>query len=277
MASASLERSEPCGARPYPAMASGRAAPCRIHAARCAGDRGAHRGRPASGDKPRRTGLSELDGGADSHLAGECPTWESDTRRPRTTSPTRKPRPASRGYFLDAGSRGACLAVAVRRHGVPRLRAPDDALAAGRARRARRARRSRTSRPSSSSARGSSTSTRISSGCASEGKTVAEISLEPDFDWERAARETRRRRCAPASTSSTRRVARDDGWRGVADFLMRVETPSALGAWSYEALDTKLARHAKPAYILQLCFYSEQLGAHPGRRRRSRSTCCSAT
>ena len=56
----------------------------------------------------------------------------------------------------------------------------------------------------------------------------------------------------------------DGGWRGVADFLLRVETPSALGSWSYEALDTKLARHAKPAYILQLCFYNEQLGAAAG-------------
>jgi uncharacterized protein len=55
-----------------------------------------------------------------------------------------------------------------------------------------------------------------------------------------------------------------DGWRGVADFLIRVETPSALGGWSYEALDTKLARHAKPAYVLQLCFYSERLAALQG-------------
>ena len=55
-----------------------------------------------------------------------------------------------------------------------------------------------------------------------------------------------------------------DGWRGVADFLIRVETPSTLGAWSYEALDTKLARHAKPAYVLQLCFYSERLAALQG-------------
>jgi uncharacterized protein len=50
-----------------------------------------------------------------------------------------------------------------------------------------------------------------------------------------------------------------DGWRGVADFLMR--QPDG----SYEALDTKLARHAKPAYILQLCFYSEQLARLQGR------------
>ncbi|HEY8724484.1 MAG TPA: TM0106 family RecB-like putative nuclease [Gaiellaceae bacterium] len=54
-------------------------------------------------------------------------------------------------------------------------------------------------------------------------------------------------------------------WRGIADFLMRVDTPSELGPWSYEALDTKLARHAKPSYILQLCFYNEQVARIQGR------------
>ena len=56
-----------------------------------------------------------------------------------------------------------------------------------------------------------------------------------------------------------------DGWHGLADFLMRVENPSALGAWSYEALDTKLARSSKPAYILQLLYYNEQLARLQGR------------
>ena len=34
---------------------------------------------------------------------------------------------------------------------------------------------------------------------------------------------------------------------------------------AYEAADTKLARHAKPSYVLQLCFYSEQVGRIQGR------------
>ena len=63
-------------------------------------------------------------------------------------------------------------------------------------------------------------------------------------------------------------VFADGDWRGVADFLVRVERPSALGAWSYEAWDTKLARHTKPYFVLQLCFYTEQLerlqGVTPG-------------
>ncbi|MEX1181996.1 MAG: hypothetical protein WEF86_02095, partial [Gemmatimonadota bacterium] len=36
----------------------------------------------------------------------------------------------------------------------------------------------------------------------------------------------------------------DGTWVGKVDFLMRVERPSTLGAWSYEVVDTKLAREA---------------------------------
>jgi uncharacterized protein len=60
-----------------------------------------------------------------------------------------------------------------------------------------------------------------------------------------------------------------NGLRGHADFLFKVERPSALGDWSYEVADTKLARRTKPYFILQLCFYSELLaevqGAEPER------------
>jgi len=52
-----------------------------------------------------------------------------------------------------------------------------------------------------------------------------------------------------------------DGLRGHADFLFRVDRPSDLGDYSYEVADTKLARRAKPYFILQLCFYSELLAA----------------
>src|SRR5262249_50945386 len=46
------------------------------------------------------------------------------------------------------------------------------------------------------------------------------------------------------------------GLRGHADFLSRVERPPALGPYSYEVADPKLARRAKPYFILQLSFYS---------------------
>jgi uncharacterized protein len=35
------------------------------------------------------------------------------------------------------------------------------------------------------------------------------------------------------------------GWVGRADILRRIELPSALGDWSYEPIDTKLARRSK--------------------------------
>jgi predicted RecB family nuclease len=47
------------------------------------------------------------------------------------------------------------------------------------------------------------------------------------------------------------------GWVGRADILRRIEVPSILGAWSYEAIDTKLARETKAGAVLQLCLYSD--------------------
>ena len=47
------------------------------------------------------------------------------------------------------------------------------------------------------------------------------------------------------------------GWIGRADILRRIEVPSRLGAWSYEAIDTKLARETKAGAVLQLCLYSD--------------------
>lgn len=46
-------------------------------------------------------------------------------------------------------------------------------------------------------------------------------------------------------------------WWGRADILRRVEKPSALGAWSYEIIDTKLARETKGGTVLQLCLYAD--------------------
>ena len=56
-----------------------------------------------------------------------------------------------------------------------------------------------------------------------------------------------------------------DGFRGHADFLVRVDGESDLGAWHYEVWDTKLARRAKPGAVLQLCCYADLLRAVQGR------------
>lgn len=54
------------------------------------------------------------------------------------------------------------------------------------------------------------------------------------------------------------------GWLGIADVLRRVDRPSNLGAWSYEAVDTKLARETSAGTILQLCLYSDLLSSIQG-------------
>jgi uncharacterized protein len=51
----------------------------------------------------------------------------------------------------------------------------------------------------------------------------------------------------------------DGEWGGRADFLVRVDKPGALGFWSYEPVETKLARSTKAPALIQLCLYSELL------------------
>ncbi len=46
-------------------------------------------------------------------------------------------------------------------------------------------------------------------------------------------------------------------WGGRTDILRRVNVPSKLGDWSYEVIDTKLARETKSGTILQLSLYSD--------------------
>lgn len=61
----------------------------------------------------------------------------------------------------------------------------------------------------------------------------------------------------------------DGTWHGRVDFLRRVDVPSDLGGWSYEVLDTKLARAVKPHVVHQLSLYARLLarvqGHHPER------------
>ncbi len=51
-----------------------------------------------------------------------------------------------------------------------------------------------------------------------------------------------------------------DGWQGYPDFLFRCAGGScACGAFHYTPWDTKLARSAKPHFLVQLCSYAEML------------------
>jgi len=56
----------------------------------------------------------------------------------------------------------------------------------------------------------------------------------------------------------------DAPWGGRSDFLVRVNTPSDLGSWSYEVVETKLARSTKATAVVQLCFYSDLLSRIQG-------------
>jgi uncharacterized protein len=92
------------------------------------------------------------------------------------------------------------------------------------------------------------------------GRDVRTIELE-DGDWDAAAAATERA-IRDGVDVVYQAALRNGRWRGLADFLER--QPDG----SYEAVDTKLARRAKPSYILQLCFYSEQLARVQGRTPR---------
>jgi predicted RecB family nuclease len=56
----------------------------------------------------------------------------------------------------------------------------------------------------------------------------------------------------------------DGRWQGRVDFLRRIPGSSSLGAYAYEVLDTKLARHVKPPVIHQLSLYNRLLAAVQG-------------
>ncbi len=78
-----------------------------------------------------------------------------------------------------------------------------------------------------------------------------------DWDLDEAARATEEAMLAGADVVYQACFV-DGDWRGFADFVER--QPGG----RYEVVDTKLARHSKPAYVLQLCFYSEQVGRIQG-------------
>jgi uncharacterized protein len=55
-------------------------------------------------------------------------------------------------------------------------------------------------------------------------------------------------------------------WHGFADFLRRVDEPSALNGWSYEPIDTKLAREPRAKHLVQLGLYGDLMETVQGRQ-----------
>ena len=52
----------------------------------------------------------------------------------------------------------------------------------------------------------------------------------------------------------------DENFRGEADFLIKCDTPSELGDYSYEVYDTKITRNLRPRHVTQITAYSDMLG-----------------
>ena len=52
----------------------------------------------------------------------------------------------------------------------------------------------------------------------------------------------------------------DGELRGEADFLIKCDTPSDLGNYSYEVYDTKITRNIRPRHVTQITAYSDMLG-----------------
>lgn len=55
-------------------------------------------------------------------------------------------------------------------------------------------------------------------------------------------------------------------FKGYADFLVKIEGESGLGAFHYEPVDIKLSKTVKPQFIIQLCAYAEMLEALQNKR-----------
>ena len=93
-----------------------------------------------------------------------------------------------------------------------------------------------------------------------EGKTIVEINNEDPH----AEKHTIDAMKAGVDVVYQARLKEDGKWSGWADFLIRVETPSNLGEWSYEVWDTKLTNETKAGTILQIGLYSECVGRIQG-------------
>lgn len=106
--------------------------------------------------------------------------------------------------------------------------------------------------------------TRYLSKLKAEGGTVIELSRNVELA---IAAETTRTALSEGASVLFQGAFLAAPWGGWSDFLIRVEKPSQLGAFSYEVVDTKLKRKPDPKHILQLVLYSDLLakvqGAEP--------------
>jgi hypothetical protein len=101
------------------------------------------------------------------------------------------------------------------------------------------------------------------------GHVLTEVGLGRDRDFAAAVKATAGGDACWFKVHLSGRV-RCGSVHGIADFLERIDRPSALGAWSYQVLDTKLARHPRPEHALQICFLQPRARANSENRARGR-------
>lgn len=92
-----------------------------------------------------------------------------------------------------------------------------------------------------------------------EGRKVVSIPRDGASGWAEARRLTEEAIRGGDAEVIYQAHLTDGKWQGFADFLER--QPDG----TYEPVDTKLARSAKPGHLMQLCFYAEQLERIQGR------------
>ena len=93
------------------------------------------------------------------------------------------------------------------------------------------------------------------------GKTVVEIPKDASIaDRSRMTREAMRK----GADVIYQAALLGENWGGYADFLIKTASPSDLGPFSYEATDTKLARHPRVKDLIQLGVYSSLLASRQG-------------
>jgi uncharacterized protein len=96
---------------------------------------------------------------------------------------------------------------------------------------------------------------------AAQGFTATDLSEYEEISAEQRTLEAMR----AGATVIVQAVLRRGHWYGRPDLLRRIESPSALGAWSYEPVDTKLALATHGGTLLQLLLYCDLLGEAQGR------------
>ncbi len=95
------------------------------------------------------------------------------------------------------------------------------------------------------------------------GAEVADLTPDAGESLERSCRRTRA--ALEAGHQYIYQPTFFDGtFVGRADFLRRIDEPNPARAWSYAPIDAKLARSAKPYFLVQLASYAEQLAALQG-------------